>query len=555
MNARTSIAPTLSEHVAEWLAGQGVRWVFGVSGGGVAPLWSALSAHPSLRVVHTQHEAGAAFCATEASLATDAPVAVFLTTGPGITNALTGLVAAREEGARVIALSGVTAAPRRYRGATQESGPSAGIAALHGAGLFDLSAVVESPPMLPPLLQRAGAGLARRDGFVAHLGIPCDLQGQRTPLPAPEPPTVLHPAPRVPAAVLAALRERPPVIVAGFGARRAGDALRAVAEAVDATVLVTPRAKGVFPASHPRFGGVLGFAGHEQAEAILAEHAPGLVLALGTRLGEGSSQYSEALASCRLILVGERPEMLGALPRAATTWLPSDPGELLSALADALDAPPVPLAPGRPSLHAAATPARTGRVAPRALFDAVQRVLIDQGDAHLMAESGNAFAWAIHHLRLETPRLRVSVGWGSMGHATTGVLGAALARQHRVAALVGDGAMLMSQELATAARHGAPATWIVLDDGAYGMCRHGMDMLGLGDVDCALPRVDLAAWARALGVPARTTADEGSLAADLRWATAGEGPRLLAVRVDPDAPAPIGRRVQALTWAGEEASS
>ncbi|MFT4976703.1 MAG: acetolactate synthase-1/2/3 large subunit, partial [Myxococcota bacterium] len=92
---RPAIPSTVAGALACGLAAIGVRQVFGVSEGGVAHIWSALEAHPALQLIHTQHECGAAFAATEASLATDAPVVVFATTGPGLTNLLTGLVAAR----------------------------------------------------------------------------------------------------------------------------------------------------------------------------------------------------------------------------------------------------------------------------------------------------------------------------------------------------------------------------------------------------------------------------------------------------------------------------
>src|SRR5919205_4620136 len=92
-----------SEAIAGFLSAFGVRYAFGVSGGAIAAIWSALSAS-DIEVVHCRHETGAAFAAIEAHFATNAPVVVFTTTGPGLTNALTGILAARGEGAKVILL-------------------------------------------------------------------------------------------------------------------------------------------------------------------------------------------------------------------------------------------------------------------------------------------------------------------------------------------------------------------------------------------------------------------------------------------------------------------
>lgn len=549
-------AATLSERLAGWLAAVGVELVFGVSGGGVAPLWGALSRASGLRLIHTQHESGAAFAAAEASLASGRPVAVFVTTGPGLTNALTGLVAARQEGARVLVLSGVTPASRRLQGATQGCGPASPLAALYTPGaLFDLTATVESPQMLPPLLQRCAEGLGRPGGFVAHIGVPSDLQGHRAAV-GPLAAVQSHP-PAPPPAVLERLArqlaEKRVAIVAGFEARRAAGAVVALAERLGAMVVLTPRAKGVVPDGHPNLAGVVGFAGHTAADIRLSAWSADIVLVLGSRLGEGASQYSDAL-----------------LPREQIVWIHPDPGSICGPLSAPIEritasvedtlAALLPLLPASeaPALELAELPlpppqaAHPGRVSPEALLDAVQRVVIDGGDGLVMAEAGNSFAWAIHRLRLRAPRLRVSVGWGAMGHCCTGLIGAALGSRRRAVALVGDGAMLMGHELATAARHGIPATWVVLNDSAYGMCRQGTDTLGITGVDCGLPPVDFAAFARSMGVPAAAVSDAAALDAALRIATTGDGPRLLDVRIDPSVSAPIGRRVQSLTWAAEE---
>lgn len=556
-------AVNVSERLARWLVDQGVQWVFGVSGGGVAPLWSALARTKGLRVVHTQHEAGAAFCATEASLATGRPVAVFLTTGPGVTNAMTGLVAARREGARVIALSGVTALERRFRGATQESGPNSEFASLYGTqGWFDLAAVVESPATLPPLLQRIGAGLSGPRGYVAHLGLPTDLQSARDPGKAFGQVSDFQPEEVRPARDLVeSLTRGPSLVVAGFEARDAIEEVRTTAEALGAPVVVTPRAKGVFPASHPLFAGVIGFAGSHGAEETIQRIAPADVLVLGSDLGEGAAHFSAALSHARrLVLVHPDEDAIGRFPSTPVTRVVSPVRPFLRGLLGALGpngSASVPTLPPVPRTDSTAGPTRrrgssSDRVSPIDLFDAIQRVVVDGSDAWLMAESGNSFAFAIHRLRLERPRLRVSVGWGSMGHFTTGVVGAALARDARVVSLVGDGAMLMLQELATAVRHDADATWIVLNDGGYGMCRQGMSLWGLDGVDCELASVDFAAWAKSLGMSAATVRRSDELDAALSHAITGRGPRLVDVRIDPSVPAPIARRVHALTWSADE---
>jgi acetolactate synthase-1/2/3 large subunit len=164
-------SPTVASALVELLSQLGVEHAFGVSGGAMAVLWDALSAGP-IAVHHCRHESGAAFAATEASLASGRPVLVFTTTGPGLTNALTGMLAARGEGARVVLVSAYS--PRRF--AIQETWRDT--LPLYDAGaLFHHASVVEDPAQLAGVACALATGFARPGGFVAHVAL--DTAAQR----------------------------------------------------------------------------------------------------------------------------------------------------------------------------------------------------------------------------------------------------------------------------------------------------------------------------------------------------------------------------------------
>jgi acetolactate synthase-1/2/3 large subunit len=187
-----------------------------------------------------------------------------------------------------------------------------------------------------------------------------------------------------------------------------------------------------------------------------------------------------------------------------------------------------------------------GLVRPEALMDALQHRVVDGSDAIVLAESGNSFLWTTHRLRFSKPnRYRVSTGVGAMGHAAAGVVGAALASGRRAVAVVGDGALLMNNEINTAVKFRAPAVWVVLNDGRYGMCAQGMEVLGLS-ADAEFPRVDFAAFARAQGARATRVDHETQLDQALAEAMAGEGPFVIDVRIDPRCKAPASQRNAAL---------
>ena len=541
---------SLCDALFDRLYALGARDAFGIVGGAIAPLCAALERSP-LRALQTRHEAGALFAATEASLATGRPVLAFVTTGPGLTNALTGALAARWEGARVILLSGSTSPAQRGRGAVQESGPGTlPAAAVYRPGpIFHEAALVDTPAELAAALDRIAAGLAAPGGFVAHLALPVSLQ--RAPAAAlgpggrPAHRAPVEPTPAALAQAVSALSGGPFWIWAGHGARHAGPELAAFAARVGAPVLLTPRAKGVIPERSPLCLGVSGCGGHDHVGPALAALGMRRALVLGSRLGEFSSCWDSALVPRDgFVHVDLDPGAFGAAyPDARTVGVVADVGAFLRAAGPWLSARPAP-AWDRPA--PAPLPAEGPRVAPQAVLAALQAEVLDATEVPLIAESGNAFLWANQLLQAPAPgRYRVSGSWGSMGHATSGVLGLAVAHG-RAVALVGDGAMLMMHELSTAVQHGLPVVWVILNDAQMGIVDKGMRGLGLRPFQTALPATDFAALARAHGAEGRRVERAAELGPALREALAAPGPTVIDVWIDPDEPSPFARRVSTL---------
>lgn len=547
---------TVATVLVEALARLGVRQAFGVMGGAIAPFFRAV-AHSSMQALHLRHEAGAAFAAIEASLCSRHPVLVFTTAGPGLANALTGMLAARWDGAHVIFISAATSAPQRGRVATQETGAhtmAAGGLFLPG-GALHYAATIEHPAQLAPTLAQLASGLARPGGFVAHLSLPIDVQN------APcEPPRALERAgleprcsPALAAEHAALLSSSPPVVWLGFGARHAAGSIRALVERLGARVMCSPRAKGIFPEDHPSFLGVTGLGGHLHVDEQLALERPAYTLVLGTRMGESTSFWAPELTPTEAFLhVDADPTVFGAAyPHVATRAVVSDIGAYVEALLAALPAAPAVFGDGALPPPPPLPPRAQGLVRPQHLLRELQRVVIDGSDAWLMAESGNAFCWSTHFLRFREPgRYRVSTGFGSMGHATTGVVGAALARRGKAVALVGDGAMMMLNEVHSAVQYGADALWVVLDDACYNMCAQGMQVMGWTPFSCELPPVDFVALARAIGAGGERVSQEAEVGPALERALAARGPWVLDVVIDRSEAPPSGRRNRSLMQQG-----
>jgi acetolactate synthase-1/2/3 large subunit len=329
--------------------------------------------------------------------------------------------------------------------------------------------------------------------------------------------------------------------------------VRALAERTGARVMCSPRGKGVMPEDHPLFLGVTGLGGHSKVEASLRALKPQRTLVLGSRLGEFTSFWSpELLPSEGFIHVDVDPDVFGAAyPNVATIGVQAEVSSFLHALLAHWPAARSPSAAPSPSEAPALSAREVGLVRPSFLMRMLQREVVEKTDGIVMTEAGNSFALGTHHLRFDAPgRYRVSTAFGSMGHAATGVIGAALGSGRKAWAIVGDGAMLMLSEVSTAAAYGIDAVWVVLNDARYGMIEQGMQSIGWQPFETDFPRADFVAIARGMCGDGVRVTRECDLEAALARARDASGPFVLDVLVDPTELAPATKRNRSLVDQG-----
>lgn len=141
-----------------------------------------------------------------------------------------------------------------------------------------------------------------------------------------------------------------------------------------------------------------------------------------------------------------------------------------------------------------------------------------------------------------------------MGHFVTGVVGAALVHNNKAVAIVGDGAMLMNNEVSTAVKYQIPAVWIVLNDASYNMCHQGMALLGFKGIDAEIPQANFFKIAQAMGADGIRVETESDVEAALEKALASRVPFVVDVVIDANQPAPIGGRIKSLISQGANES-
>ncbi len=275
------------------LEAEGVEYIFGVPGGPLTGLFEAMNKQTTIRLVLAKHECSAAYMAASHARLTGKLAVCCATSGPGATNALTGIASAQADSLPVLLLSGQVATNVFGKGAIQES-------SVFGTDLVSVFRPVTKLSMMLPNAERAPdhlraairTAMSGRRGAV-HLSVPADIL--RRPITfAPERPrryraqsALVDKQAIIEAASLLALARRP-CILAGHGVAlaQASEELATLARYIQAPVMTSPKGKGVFPENDPLSLGVLGFGGHEIAETHVRSGDIDVLLVVGSSLNE-----------------------------------------------------------------------------------------------------------------------------------------------------------------------------------------------------------------------------------------------------------------------------
>lgn len=564
---------TVAHFVFEQLKREGVDAAFGIPGGPATPLFDALHGDAALRIIGARHEAGAAFMACGYARLSGRPGVCVLTTGPGTTNAATGLAAAQADGLPVLALTAQVPGAAFGKGSLQDSTYDRADTVAMLKPLAKMSAMVPHPEAAGTMLRQAlRLAMTGRRG-PAHLNLPTDLMrrptGQRVMRPSeyrPEARVFDREAVKAAAALLLAARR--PAILAGHGVNLAGARaeLLELSELLSIPVATTPKGKGAFPESHPLALRVFGLASSPRAEGWLLSPETDLLLVLGSGLHENSTQgWEERLKPAGRVLIqqdidpaniGRNYPVTTALVGDAKTTLRELLFELKRLMKigehPALGEPepfhkwkegvPAVLAPE--SLASGAVPLKPQRV--MAELDAAL-----PEDAAVFLDVGNHTLWALHYLTA-TGKNDFVHNWGefaAMGYGLAGSIGGKVAAPGRpVVAVAGDGGFAMNgMELSTAVTHGIPVVWVIFNDARLNAVYHGQRLQYQGRTTAAeFARMDLAAVAEALGAWSRRVTRPGELAEGLREALAANRPAVLDAWIDADEVPPIQSRVKSL---------
>lgn len=482
--------------VVRSLIDQGVKHVFGYPGGAVLDIYDALHTVGGIDHILVRHEQGAVHMADGYARATGEVGVVLVTSGPGATNAITGIATAYMDSIPMVVLSGQVPSSLIGYDAFQEC-DMVGISRPVVKHSFLVKRTEDIPAVLKKAFFLASSG---RPGPVV-IDLPKDIVGPAVRMPYAYPqdvsmrsynPTVQGHRGQIKRALQTILVAKKPVMYVGGGAINAGceAELLALAEQLNLPVTSSLMGLGAFPGTHRQSVGMLGM--HGTYEANKTMHHADVIFAVGVRFDDRTTNnLAKYCPDATVLHIDIDPTSISKTVDADIPIV-GDARQVLVQMLELLaqdekaqdhDA----LRDWWQSIEqwrardCLGYDKHSGTIKPQAVIETLHR--LTKGDAYVTSDVGQHQMFAALYYPFDKPRRWInSGGLGTMGFGLPAALGVKLALpEETVVCVTGDGSIQMNiQELSTALQYNLPVVVVNLNNRYLGMVKQWQDMIYSG---------------------------------------------------------------------------
>lgn len=524
---------TGGEAVYETLRALGVQHVFGIVSVHNIPIYDAIGRGGEITPIAVRHEQGALHAADGYARATGRLGVAITSTGPGVTNSMTGLFEASFASSPVLMITGQIDSVYYGKGKGFLHEAEQQLAMLRT--VCGRAESVRRPDEIAETLVRVAGSVMTGRPQPGAVEIPVDFQYARGDfdIPAVEGWPRHRPAREPLERAAALLREaKRPVIWAGGGVvtANASETLTRLAEALNAPVFTSVTGRGAIPEDHPLAMGPL----PQQPQYTPVIEGADVVLAVGTRFQGGATRNWSVRIPGKLIHLDADPGVIGrnypadvAVVGDAALGLAS----LLQAVSERKD--------GDADFAATAQGIRDGvresirrQIGPdyAAIMDSMRELLPRDG-VIVRDATVPAYLWGNRAIPILEPRTSVHSTSAAIGPGLPLAIGAAVGSGQKTAVIQGDGGFMLNiGELATAVQHNVPVIVCVFNDRGYGVLRSIEASTFEGrqfGVELATP--DFAMVARGMGMQGETVASPSEFRDAFGRAVGADGPVLLDI--------------------------
>ena len=484
-----------AEMVVQSLRDEGVEYLFGYPGGAVLDIYDAIHTLGGIEHILVRHEQAAVHMADGYARSTGKVGCVLVTSGPGATNAITGILTAYTDSVPMVIISGQVMSNLIGRDAFQEC-DMVGISRPVVKHSFIVKKAEDIPSILKKAFYIASTG---RPGPVV-VDIPKDTVNPNFKYPYEYPesvelrsynPTVNGHKGQIKKALKALLVAKKPILFVGGGAIAAECSMQLIqfAQRLNLPVTSSLMGLGAYPSTDKQFLGMLGM--HGTFEANTAMHESDLILGIGVRFDDRTTNNLEKYCpNAKVIHIDIDPTSISKNVPAAIPIVGNAKNileEFLSLLNEEGLKSQTDLESWWQEINQWKAKKclefdRTSSVIkPQQVMEAVYR--LTKGQAYVASDVGQHQMFAALHYPFDEPRHWInSGGAGTMGFGLPAALGVKLAHpEGTVVCVTGDGSIQMNiQELSTATQYGIPVVIICLNNHFLGMVKQWQDLIYSG---------------------------------------------------------------------------